>query len=371
MSTVGERARVSGLSATSGVGVAGRAAGACDLLPDGVVIADRHGRVDVFNAMAGRQLGLTAAEAVGRPLADVLRLQDTDGRDWVALNRPYAGLRTRTGVPEQSWLLPDGSEVLVAARIHRDSPAAGVDSVAVSIRSGRGRARLDRERSDLVATVAHELRSPLTGVKGFVQAILNRWDRLSDEQKKLMLRTVNADAERLTGLIAELLDVARLDTGRLSLSPRPADPALLVGRVVDSASAATSRVIELDSPPGLPTVYADPDKFTQVITNLVENAIRHGDGAVRVRVRHLPGGEPPTVQVAVEDEGGGIPQEMRRRVFTKFWRHGSGGGTGLGMYLVHGLVRAHGGQVGIGDAPGGGARVTVTWPTEWPGAAED
>ena len=103
-----------------------------------------------------------------------------------------------------------------------------VAQVAVTLRSGRGRARLDRERSDLVATVAHELRSPLTGVKGFVQALLNRWDKLTDDQKKLMLTTVSADSDRLSRLIAELLDVARIDTGRLQLYPRPSDAAVLV-----------------------------------------------------------------------------------------------------------------------------------------------
>src|SRR5688500_13868531 len=123
----------------------------------------------------------------GRPLPEVLLLQNQDGIDWCTHNAPYAGLSTRTGVPEQAWTLPSGQEVLVTARIHRPTPRDAVDLVAITLRSGRGRARLDRERSDLVATVAHEIRSPLTGVKGFVQALLNRWDKLSDEQKKLML----------------------------------------------------------------------------------------------------------------------------------------------------------------------------------------
>ncbi len=120
-----------------------------------------------------------------------------------------------------------------------------MQEVAITLRSGRGRARLDRERSDLVATVAHELRSPLTGVKGFVQALLNRWDRLSDDQKKLMLETVSADSDRLSRLIAELLDVARIDTGRLQLHPRPSDVGMLMTRIVESVAAGTARPVTL------------------------------------------------------------------------------------------------------------------------------
>ncbi|GAA4713472.1 sensor histidine kinase [Nocardioides conyzicola] len=328
-----------------------------DSLSDGVVLADAAGAVTAVNLVAARWLGVDAAGAVGRPLAEVLGLQDHDGKDWCSVNCPYDGLPTRTAVPEQAWILPDGTEVLVVARIHRPALSEPVSHVAVSLRSGRGRARLDRERSDLVATVAHELRSPLTGVKGFVQALLNRWDQLSDDQKKLMLTTVSADSDRLSRLIAELLDVARIDTGRLQLYPRPSDAAVLVRRVVESVAAGTSRPVELTVAEGLPEITVDPDKFTQVITNLVENAVRHGEGTVRVAVTHDGAG----VRVRVEDEGEGISPELRRRVFTKFWT-GGGRGSGLGLYLVNGLVRAHGGTVAIGDAAGGGARIDVELP---------
>lgn len=336
-----------------------------DLLPDGVVVAGRDRTITLVSAPAARMLGCEAATAVGARIEDVLALQDQEGQHWYAANAPYAGLPTRTGIPEQSWLLPDGTEVLVAARIQRESPAHAVSAVAVTIRSGRGRARLDRERSDLVATVAHELRSPLTGVKGFVQALLNRWDKLSDEQKKLMLTTVNADSDRLSRLIAELLDVARIDTGRLQLYLRPADAAVLVGRIVESVAAGTARPVEMQVTGVLPEIAADPDKFIQVITNLVENGVRHGDGAVRVTLAPLPAdADFAGVAITVDDEGAGIPEELRRRVFTKFWKGGARGGSGLGMYLVIGLTRAHGGTVTITDAPGGGARVRVSWPAE-------
>ena len=336
-----------------------------DSLPDGVVVAGTDGTVSLLNDVARRMLGLPCDDGsgVGEPLADVLQLLDTDGRAWMAQNKPYDGLPSRTGIPEQSWLLPDGTEVLTTARIHRERRGGPVTKVAVVLRSGRGRARLDRERSDLVATVAHELRSPLTGVKGFVQALLNRWDKLNDEQKKLMLTTVSSDSDRLSRLIAELLDVARIDTGRLQLYARPVDAVMLVRRAVDSVQASTSRPLELSAAADLPDIQADPDKFTQVVTNMVENAVRHGDGTVRVTVAATASDDDVAgVRVTVDDEGDGIPPELRRRVFTKFWKGGARGGSGLGLYLVGGLVRAQGGTVTIADAPGGGARVSVSWP---------
>ena len=238
-----------------------------------------------------------------------------------------------------------------------------MSSVAVVIRSGRGRARLDRDRSDLVATVAHELRSPLTGVKGFVGTLLNKWDRLNDEQKQLMLRTVHADSERLSRLIAELLDVARIDTGRLPLYPREVELQPLVERCVDSVRAGTHRPVETTYDDAGLTVFADPDKLTQVVTNVVDNGVRHGDGTVRVIVGRIDNPFPGAL-IRVDDEGEGIPEEIRTRVFTKFWKHGIRGGTGLGMYIVNGLVRVHGGTVEIGDSESGGARLDVRWPSD-------
>jgi signal transduction histidine kinase len=238
-----------------------------------------------------------------------------------------------------------------------------VDRVAVSLRSSRARARLDRERSDLVATVAHELRSPLTGVKGFVATLLSKWDKLNDAQKKMMLETVNVDADRLTRLIAELLDVARIDTGRLSLYTRPLDFVPAIERVLSSVRAGTGRDIALEVHGEIPQVLADPDKLAQVVHNLVDNAVRHGEGDVRLTVSPIEGDTPfAGAQLLVDDEGEGINPDIRTRVFTKFWKHGTRGGSGLGMYIIHGLVRAHGGTVEIDDAPGGGARIVILWP---------
>ncbi len=336
-------------------------ASAVEHLPDGVVIADAHGVVTVVNEQARRLLGPSVE--VGRPLQEVMALQDQESCHWYAANTPYDGLPSRVALTEQSWITSAGVEVLVTGRINRSRRHGPVETVGLVIRSGRGRARLDRDRSDLVATVAHELRSPLTGVKGFVSTLLSKWDKLNDEQKKLMLATVHADSERLSRLITELLDVARIDTGRLPLYPRSSDTAVLVDRCVQSVRAGTTRTIEATYAEDVPQVFADPDKLTQVVTNLIDNAVRHGEGTVRVSVEALT--EPfKGALIRVEDEGEGIAEEIRARVFTKFWKHGMRGGTGLGMYIVNGLVRVHGGEVTISSADGGGARLEIRWPSD-------
>src|ERR1700710_1967687 len=189
-----------------------------------------------------------------------MALQDRESSIWFETTTPYDGIVNRVGLPEQSWFTSDGTEVLVTGRINRAHRGGPVSSVAVVIPPARGRARLDRDRSDLVATVAHELRSPLTGVKGFVGTLLNKWDRLNDEQKQLMLRTVHADSERLSRLTAELLDVARIDPGRLPLYPREIHLGPLVERCVDSVRVGTHRDIESAYDDPHVTVFADPAK---------------------------------------------------------------------------------------------------------------
>ncbi len=330
-----------------------------DVLPDGVVVADATGTVTHANSTARQMLGL---EPVGLALAKAMPLTDLEGRDWFEATAPYDGLSIRRLQVEQAWYLADGTELLVTARLVRDTPAGPVRTVAVSLRSARARTLLDRERSDLVATVAHELRSPLTGVKGFTGSLLARWDKFNDEQKRLIMETVHSDTDRLTRLIAELLEVARIDTGRLSLYPRPLDAVKSVDQVIASVRAGTGREIRFDHDDPLPAVQADPDRLAQVMTNLVENAVRHGEGLVSLQARDVRTEDGHFVLLVVEDEGQGISEDIRSRVFTKFWRHGTRGGSGLGMYVVHGLVTAQGGRITIGDAASGGARIEILWP---------
>ncbi|MFB6843022.1 ATP-binding protein [Streptomyces sp. NPDC056361] len=341
-----------------------------DDLPDGLVIADETGRIVCFNAAASRITAVPGGRALGLPLDEALPLEDLKGRRWWALTDPYGGLAIRRGQPERNLLLPGGREVLVSARYIREHPTGPVRRVVVSLRGTDARRRTERSHAELIATVAHELRSPLTSVKGFTATLLDKWERFTDEQKRLMLETVDADAGRIKRLIAELLDISRIDSGRLEVRRQPVDLAAAIGRHIQVHTTG-------GQPPGrffvrirpqLPALWADPDKIDQILGNLLENAVRHGDGTVTIEVAPATAGEDGEegTEVTVSDEGPGIPEASMNRVFTRFWRGSKRGGTGLGLYIVKGVVEAHGGTITVGRGPRGGAEFRFILPVGTP-----
>jgi len=374
-----------------------------DDLPDGLVIADHAGRIVVFNRAAARLTGVAAPGALGRDVREVLALRDADGRGWWSCAKPYHGLSTRTRHPEMSLYLGDEIELLVtvsyvrAPRCYRELPPGlvtpgAVERLVITLRDARQRARLERSRADLVSTVAHELRSPLTSVKGFTATLLAKWSRFTDDQKRVMLETVNADADRVTRLITELLDVSRIESGRMEIHRQLVDipervEKIVAGRIAAGDPANRFRVVV---PAELPETWLDADKVDQILGNLIENAVRHGAGTVTVvvepaeiastRVIGYPGAPgsargtwaaatgatASAVAVSVRDEGDGIAPELVPRVFRQFWRAKRRGGAGLGLYIVKGLVEAHGGTITVQRAPGGGAEFRFTMPAGLP-----
>jgi len=345
---------------------------AYDELPDGVVVADAAGRVIAVNILAGTLLGQPVDTLVGRQLTDALPLVDDAERDWWASLDPYHGLRSRTRMPERALTLAagpgSGRQVLVAARMVRGADRR-VQRLVVTLRDGAARDRQDRERADLVSTTAHELRSPLTTIKGFTATLLTKWERFTDEQKRLMLQTINADADRVTRLITELLDVSRIESGRLELHKRPVDLPSLVEQVFAGlvATGEEAARFTLERSDRLPEIWADPDKLLQVLGNLVENAVRHGEGKVTLSVRaDGPPDQPVGAEISVSDEGTGIPEDIRGRVFGKFARGPLRGSTGLGLFIVRGIVQAHGGEISVSRGDDGGAVFRFTVPTGIP-----
>ncbi|UYB43391.1 ATP-binding protein [Streptomyces sp. Je 1-4] len=339
-----------------------------DDLPDGLVVADETGRVICFNAAAAKITHIAPEDALGRPLEHALPLQDIEGRRWWRLTDPYGGLAIRRGQPERNLLL-GGREVLVSARYVRSRPTGPVQRLVIALRGTEARRRTELSHAELIATVAHELRSPLTSVKGFTATLLQKWERFTDDQKRLMLETVDADANRVTRLIAELLDISRIDSGRLEVRRQRVDMSAAVRRHVQAQTTAGQRpdrfLIRMLEP--LPDLWADPDKVDQVLGNLLENAVRHGEGTVTIEVGPVSDATSTEgTSVTVSDEGPGIPEESMSRVFTRFWRGSKRGGTGLGLYIVKGIVEAHGGTITVGRAPAGGAQFRFSLPVATP-----
>lgn len=342
---------------------------ALDLLPDATAVVHAEGRITAANRSLERLLGVAPAALDGAEAEHALRLYDQTGDEWWNSVQPLKGdVRLLRGIAEVDLLLETAGArtrpVLLTGRrvVGADGQLA---ALVLSLRRADRRRRLDAARSELVSTVSHELRSPLTSVKGFTKTLLARWDRFTDEQRRQMIATVHEDADRVTRLLSELLDVSRIDAGRLHLRRQMVDVEAAVRHVAARAGSAYDagrdpRLV-VDDLPALPRVYADPDKFAQVLANLVENGLKYGEGTVRVTAVERA----DDLLVVVSDQGHGLSTAHARHVFTKFFRppgeRRTGTGTGLGLYICRGIVEAHGGRIWA-ECPPEGTRFAFTVP---------
>ena len=313
-----------------------------------MLVVDGDGVLVGANAAARGFLGDVEA-AVGQPFAEHFQVRNAVGeplwRDGVA----DAGRET-----EISFRRSDGTDAAAVVTVRVDDTGnAVVCARPVSDKSGIA----------IVSTVSHELRSPLTSVKGYVSLMLNRWDRIADDKKREMLEQVHHDADRVTRLVTELLDISRLETGRLVLRRQMVDLGELASTVVTAVSMVYPDLdCTIDVDPGT-EAYADPDKLEQVLTNLVENAAKYGDPA---GMQVEGGRDGDVLRISVTDRGEGIPADDLPRVFTKFFRrdHGRPSGTGLGLWISRGLVEAHGGELTATSTVGVGSTFTFTLPAD-------
>jgi signal transduction histidine kinase len=279
----------------------------------------------------------------------VLDLRGGDGRP-VLVNGwpPCTRLRSVRGFPEQQMTMRSaggtGVRVIVAGTYQRG--ADGRLSGAVLVLRGAGRrAQQAAAGMEIVATVSHELRSPLASIKGYTSLLLHKWEALDDRDIQMMLEQIQHDSGRVTRLITELLDIGRLETGRLVLRREMVDMPKLVATVVDKVRLEYP---DLEAAPdfgaGFPKIYADPDKVEQVLTNLVENACKYASAGQLSIAGAWTAGD---VSVTVTDSGEPIPAGELAKVFTKFFRRREArpSGSGLGLWISRGLAEAHGGRL--------------------------
>jgi PAS domain S-box-containing protein len=322
-------------------------------IADGIVAVDRDGRILLWNAMAEQITGVPASEALGRLVPEVLQrelaAEGADGSDerHVAVRR-------------------DGEEVWLALSeaVMRDS-AGSVAGRIFAFRDVSRERVVERMRSDFVSTVSHELRTPLTSIYGFAETLKRPDVDFSAAEQETFLRYIASESERLIRIVDDLLDVARLEAGTLDVALEPTEVGRVVREAVAEASerASGSRRFTIQVEPAGLAVRADREKFGQVLANLLENAVRYSPdgGTISVVAR----GRRAAAEITVADEGVGIAEADRERVFTKFFRSERSGaerGAGLGLFLVRGLVTAMGGRIWVESEEGLGSRFTFELP---------
>lgn len=246
-------------------------------------------------------------------------------------------------------------------------PEGAVAPRSDSRRSGRRIDDQDITPEELLSFVAHEIRNPLSVVHGFADTLALDVDELGPDDVRHLCGRIAANARYLDGIVSSVLQLRAISQGDLLLERRTVDPAeLLPGLVGQLETEVPEARLELHIAPDLPSMIADPARFRQVLTNLVGNAAKHSPAGGTVRIEVTADG--PHVVIAVQDEGPGIPEADRERVFERFVRLDRGAtGIGLGLYISRALVEAMDGTIGVEDGPVG-ARVAVRLPVHQPGS---
>ncbi len=342
-----------------------------DTSPVGVVVFDAlTGATKSINREARRIAASLADHGQSHEmLLDVITCRRADGREISLREFPLAELLSvgETLRAEEIVLqAPDGRSVTVLINSTPILSDEGtVDSMVVTIQDMSDIEDMERLRAEFLAMVSHELRAPLTSIKGSAATVLESPTDPDPAVIRQFFRIIGEQADHMHGLVSDLLDVARIETGTLAVSPGPAEATELVERARSAFTSAGGRNnLVIDVEPNLPLVMADRRRIVQVLNNLLTNAARHSPDSSAITVTAVR--EDIHVAFSVSDEGRGIPEESLPRLFRKFSRAQSeeqGGDTGLGLAISKGIVEAHGGRIRAeSDGPGLGARFTFTLP---------
>ena len=226
---------------------------------------------------------------------------------------------------------------------------------------------IDRLRRDLLAWISHDLRSPLTVIKGSATVMANFWDRVSDEDKKERVEVIMRQADRMDSLLRRDLDLALMESGELKTAKEPFDLGELVRRTVeDLEKAGTERTFKTEIPESLPMAVGDAERTLQVLGNLLSNAVKFSPEGSVIALRVLA--QDDFVCVKVHNEGEGIERPKLQEIFRKMSRlDPAREGTGLGLYICRYLVEVQGGQISASSEPGEGVTFTFALPTAGPG----
>lgn len=327
-----------------------QAANVLDALDEGIFLVDRAGNVRLWNRAAEHLIGRSTEEVCDRPVTDALP-------DWPTLVEriPVA----RRGAATRSTTLPVavGDRDLWLSFVAVGTP----EGVVYAFRDLTAERGLDEQKSELMATISHELRTPMTAVYGAAQTLLRREDSLPAEKKRELVEMIATQAARLNRVTDEFLTATQLDRGTLAFETEPVDVGSLVRSTVEAV--APDAAVEIDVARDLAEASGAKDRIQQVLVNLLDNAVKYGAPPIGIRVESAD----ERVRIAITDSGPGIPRDEQRQVFERFYRSGSAqarvaGGTGLGLFIARELVHRMGGEIGVRSEPGHGTTFVVDLP---------
>lgn len=331
-------------------------------IADGVIVFDNQGRAIVANPAIGRLLDRPSQTLVGQDIQTIMGHDvDPDDRDVVVQ------------LLEQRQLYHDSVKVQWGARTLsvslapvRDSVGRMTGTVAV-LRDFTREAEVDRMKSDFVSIVSHELRTPLTSINGYLDLVLMGASGLINMQQRSFLTIARDNAERLNELVTDLLDISRIESGKIELSVEVVSVVKVIEQVASSLHKEYSDRglgLKVDLQPDLPEIFGDRGRVTQIILNLLSNAYKytsHGGATVQAKVVGN------AIQVDVIDTGIGISLQDQEKLFTRFFRAEDAmvrqqPGTGLGLHITKSLVEMHGGRIWLASQPGAGSTFSFTLP---------
>ena len=328
-------------------------------MTEGVLVLDANGRIQLANQSLLRLFRLSR-DVRGQTIMEAFRLQElAEIIRRLHRERVVSGVELELPGMDERWLQVNAAAVL-------DPEGAQHGAILVFHDLTRLR-QLENTRQEFVANVSHELRTPLSLIKGFVETLLEG-AKNDPELSTRFLQTIEKHTDRLTYLIEDLLTISRLESGGEVMNLQQLDLRDVVGRVLDDlqSRAAEKQITVENAVPEKLSACADADRLQQVLFNLIENGIKYGrdNGRVIIGARDGTGEK---VEVSVKDDGPGIPEEFRERVFERFYRVDRArsretGGTGLGLAIVKHIVQAHGGEVWVKSELGDGATFFFTLP---------
>src|SRR6266566_2945670 len=317
-------------------------------ISDGIAVLDEAGVVRQWNPAAHRITGTTAADAIGKPPSFPL---------------PEPGSTLTHKLPNGRWL-----DVLCT------SLADGGGELVIDFRDVTAAKELEEAKDLFLATTSHELRTPITVVQGFASTLTQRWDKLTDAERRSAVQTIAERAGSLSHLVEQLLLGARAGADQLTVRNGPFDlAALLRGTVAAFLSLSDKHTLVAEIPGTLPQVHGDAMATDIMVGQLLENAFKYSPNGGTITVAARPAGD--WIEVTVDDEGIGIAPGDHERIFERFVQGEPGdrrrfGGIGLGLYIVRQLARAQDGEVAAGSRPGGGTRMSLQLRRAGPPAPE-